>query len=196
MCEVCREKMLKSGRKSSKIVAGVRIDAYFTYKDEMQKLIRGLKYHNKKELAADIAKILYEIAGAKAFPTENAEIVPVPLHTKRQAKRKYNHMELIANELSVLSGCKVNTELIKRVKYTAPQYNLSSKERRENLKGVFEVFPEAYNGKQLILLDDISTTGATLEEMALELQKRNINNIRGLVIAFTELYTKPRIDRK
>lgn len=186
MCEVCREKMLKSGRKSSKIVAGVRIDAYFTYKDEMQKLIRGLKYHNKKELAADIAKILYEIAGAKAFPTENAEIVPVPLHTKRQAKRKYNHMELIANELSALSGCKVNTELIKRVKYTAPQYNLSSKERRENLKGVFEVFPEACNGKQLILLDDISTTGATLEEMVLELQKHNINNIRGLVIAFTE----------
>jgi ComF family protein len=185
MCATCYEKIKQEGFKKTKIVGNIRVDAYFFYENEIQKLIRGIKYHNKKELAGDIAKILYETAGTEAFPNESAEIIPVPLHSTRQAKRKYNHMELIANEISSLSGCKVNTTLIKRVKDTIPQYNLSPEARRRNLESAFKVFPEEYSGKELILLDDISTTGATIEEMALELRKRNINNVLGLVIAFT-----------
>jgi ComF family protein len=185
MCAACCEKIRREGGKKTKIVGNTRVEAYFVYEDEVQRLIRGLKYRNKRELAGDIAKILYEVAGKDAFPSGEAQLIPVPLHPARQAKRKYNQMELIAGELSLLTGCEVNTGLVKRVKETVPQYNLSPQARRKNLKGAFRAFPESYTGKQLILLDDISTTGATLEEMALELERHDIRNVRGLVIAFT-----------
>jgi ComF family protein len=181
-CNRCREKIKNSGFRRVKKVKGVEIEGYFFYKDEIQKLIRGIKYHGKPELAKDIAKILVEFK--ENFFGEETELIPVPLHSDRQQEREYNQMELISGEISLLTGCKTNTDLIKRVKNTRPQYNLSQAERRKNLKGAFKVFPEFYSGKKLVLFDDISTTGVTMEELIAELRKNNIHNVTGLVIAF------------
>ncbi len=184
ICDKCYEKLKASGAERVKTIKGVSIKGYYFYKGEVLKLIRGIKYHNKKTLAKEIAGIIVEIAGKEHFSPEKTEIIPVPMHHKRQQKRKYNHMEILAGEISLLTGCRVNVDLIKRVKNTLPQYNLNQLERRKNLKDAFRVFPEFYSGKTLVLFDDISTTGATLEVMIEELRKHNIRNITGLVIAF------------
>lgn len=180
MCDKCFEKIKTQKNKRIKYYQSVPIEGYFIYKDEFKKLIRAIKYHDKKELAAPIAKILSEVA---EFP-DNVELVPVPLHEKRQKQRKYNHMELIASQM----GCKVNNNLIKRVKDTRAQYRLTQQQRRSNLDRAFKVYPEAYNGKKIILFDDICTTGATMEELIGELRKNGISNIAGLVICFTPLF--------
>ncbi|HSA07146.1 MAG TPA: ComF family protein [Candidatus Gastranaerophilales bacterium] len=185
LCLKCFKKIEADGFKELRTFKGIKIEGYYFYKEEIKSIIRGFKYHNKRELAADTAKILYNLTQKEEFSEENTEIIPVPLHNDRQKKRKYNQTELIANEFAALAGCTVNAQLIKRVKNTPPQYNLSQKERKENLKGAFRVFPEFYTGKKLVLLDDISTTGATLQEMIKELQKNGIENISGLVIAFS-----------
>lgn len=184
MCDKCFEKMKAETSITLKKVAGIQIKGYFTYQDNIKKLIRAIKYHNKKDLAKNTAKILFEIMEKEILDDKNIEIIPVPLHDLRQKQRKYNHMEEISRELCALTGWKINNKLVKRVKDTAPQYKLSNTQRLENLKGAFKVFPKAYLGGKVFLIDDISTTGATMQEIVYELKKNNIKNVSGFVIAF------------
>ena len=103
---------------------------------------------------------------------KNFEIIAVPLHEKRIKQRKYNHMELVCEEFSKLSGFGYNFELIKRIKDTKPQYKLSRNQRLENLSNAFEIDKNKYSGKTLLIMDDICTTGSTFEEMI-----KGLNNI-------------------
>ena len=105
------------------------------------------------------------------------EIIAVPLHSKRIKQRKYNHMELVCEEFSKLSGFECNFDLIKRIKDTKPQYKLSRKQRLENLSDAFVVQKEFYKNKHILILDDICTTGTTFEEMIKTLKSENINDI-------------------
>ena len=105
------------------------------------------------------------------------EIVAVPLHAKRIKQRKYNHMELVCEQFSKLSGYECNFDLIKRIKDTKPQYKLSREQRLENLSNAFEVNKDAYKGKTVLVLDDICTTGSTFEEMIKALNSEEISSI-------------------
>jgi len=185
LCGKCFKTLCSKGYKRQKLVKGIEIEGYFTYQDEIQQLIRAIKYHNKIALAGDIAEILYKFLVEQGFSGEDIVLIPVPLHPKRQKKRKYNHIEAICEEFSKLSSCKTNIDLIKRVKNTRVQYKLSPQERRANIKDAFKVFPEFYSGKKLIIVDDICTTGVTIEELIKELKKNNIHNVAGLVISFS-----------
>ena len=86
-------------------------------------------------------------------------------------------MELVAVEFCKLTGYTLNTELIKRVKDTKPQYRLSRKERLQNLSQAFEVDLSKNLNKPVLILDDICTTGATFEEMINALKEQGIKNI-------------------
>ena len=119
---------------------------------------------------------------------EKFVIVPVPLFEKREKKRKYNHMTLVAEEFAKLSGYKVNLELIKRIKDTKPQYRLSKKEREENLKNAFECNLISYEGEKLLLIDDILTTGSTMTEMIKTFQNKGINDLTVFVTSCTEYH--------
>ena len=161
----------------SKFVAGVDVYCAGIYNKNLQKLIRGVKYHKKQDLAFYIAKFMYHYWQEIGI-NGDFEIVPVPLHSNRMRKRKYNQAELIAIEFAKLTGYSVNTELIKRQKDTAPQYKLSRLERLDNLKDAFVIDKTKYNvGKKILLLDDISTTGSTFETMVNALKYSGINNI-------------------
>ena len=121
---------------------------------------------------------MYEyFTNIKALQDIDFELVPVPLHAKRIKRRKYNHMELVCEKFSELSGFECNFGLIKRVKDTKPQYSLSIKQRQENLAGAFQVESSAYKGKTILLLDDICTTGSTFEEMIKALQAQGFKKI-------------------
>ena len=178
MCPKCYEKLEFSDFNANRIINGVDVFCAGLYTKELQKLIRGLKYHNQRDLAYFQAKFMYDyFLNIDIFQNKDFELVAVPLHEKRIKKRKYNHMELVCEEFSKLSGFECNFDLIKRVKDTKPQYKLSRKDRLENLSEAFVVNKDSYHNKPLLILDDICTTGSTFEEIIQELNKSEINNI-------------------
>ena len=177
MCENCYNKIEELSLSPILNISNIKIYSACHYVKEMQRLIRGVKYHNQKNLAYYQAKFMYEYFTKIIDPNVSFTIIPVPLHKKRQKQRKFNHMELVANELSKLSGWDVKTNLIERIKNTKPQYKLKKKERMENLANAFKVHTENYAGENLLIIDDILTTGSTLMEMIKELKSHNINKI-------------------
>ena len=176
MCPSCYNELSYSDFCPNRIINGVNIYACGIYEKILQKLIRGLKYHKQRELAFYLAKFMYDywlnINDKREF-----QVVPTPLHKNRIKKRKYNHMELVAEEFCKLNGYTLNCELIKRIKDTKPQYKLSRKERLSNLSDAFEVNISKDQGKPVLILDDICTTGATFEEMINVLHKNGITDI-------------------
>lgn len=176
MCPKCYDKLSFSDIRAQRIIDGVNIFCAGSYDKVLQKLIRGLKYHNQRELAFYLAKFMYEY-WIKLEDSRDFQVVAVPLHINRMKKRKYNHMELVAEEFCKMSGLTPNFELIKRVKDTKPQYKLSRKQRLENLHEAFEVDATKDLGKPILILDDICTTGSTFEEMIKILKKHNKNEI-------------------
>ncbi len=178
MCPSCYEKLEFSDRIANRIVDGVDVYCAGIYTKELQKLIRGLKYHKQRDLAYFQAKFMYEyFANLDNLKNKDFELIPVPLHQNRMKKRKYNHMELVCEEFSKLSGFECNFELIKRIKDTKPQYRLSRVQRLKNLSGAFEVNKDKISGKPLLIMDDICTTGSTFEEMIKALKNAGVKNI-------------------
>lgn len=178
MCPDCFGKLSFSDFKANRIINGVDIYCAGEYTKELQKLIRGLKYHKQKDLAYYQAKFMYEyFLNIEILKNKNYELVAVPLHANRVKKRKYNHMELVCEEFAKMSGYECNFELIKRVKDTKPQYKLSREERLKNLSNAFKIEKEKYSGKTVLIMDDICTTGSTFEEMIKAFNEAGINDI-------------------
>ena len=179
MCPNCYDKLEFSGRISNRIIDGVDIYCAGVYTKELQKLIRGVKYHKQRELAYFQAKFMYEyFSEIKNLKNKEFVLIPVPLHKNRIKKRKYNHMELVCEEFAKLSGYKTEFDLIRRIKDTKPQYKLSRKERLKNLSEAFEVNNNILDKEtHLLLMDDICTTGSTFEEMINSLKKNGYYNI-------------------
>lgn len=176
MCSKCYEKLDFTTIKINRIIEGKKVYCAGVYSKELQKLIRGLKYHNQPDLAYYLAKFMAEYY-TKTEAETDFEIIPVPIFHAREKKRKYNHMNLVAEEFSRLTGKPLNKNLIIRIKDTKPQYKLKRSERLENLNKAFKVNKENYNGKTLLIIDDICTTGSTFEEIIKEFQKNNITDI-------------------
>lgn len=180
MCPKCYDSMAFSNKNANRIIegvnGGVNIFSCGVYEKTLQKLIRGLKYHKQKELAYYLAKFMYEY-WSELGDTRDFQVVPTPLHKNRIKKRKYNHMDLVAEEFCKLTGYTLNKDLIKRVKDTKPQYKLTRPQRLENLNGAFEVDKSKDLNKPILILDDICTTGATFEEMIKALRKADLKEI-------------------
>ena len=178
ICPECYAKLEFYPLGANRIIEGVNIYVAGYYSKELQKIIRGLKYHKQRELAYYLAKFMYEYF-LEVNNSNNTEfcLVPVPLHKNRIKKRKYNHMELVCEEFSKLSGFETKFGLIKRIKDTKPQYKLSRKERLINLDGAFEIDSSQIPDKSVLILDDICTTGSTFEEMIKALRSAGVSNI-------------------
>lgn len=176
MCSKCYEEMDFLPVKPSRTVKGKKVYCAGIYSKNLQKLIRGLKYHNQRDLAFYLAQFMSEYF-EKISDKKDYEVIPVPIYTKREKKRKYNHMNLVGEEFCRITANTLNVDLIKRIKDTKPQYKLKRQERVQNLTNAFKVDKSKYNGKTLLLIDDICTTGSTFEEMINELEKNGINDI-------------------
>ena len=176
MCSKCYEEMDFLPVKPSRTVKGKKVYCAGIYSKNLQKLIRGLKYHNQRDLAFYLAQFMSEYF-EKISDKKDYEVIPVPIYPKREKKRKYNHMNLVGEEFCRITANTLNVDLIKRIKDTKPQYKLKRQERVQNLTDAFKVDKSKYNGKTLLLIDDICTTGSTFEEMINELEKNGINDI-------------------
>lgn len=180
MCPKCYSELIFNDYKSERNILGTNIYIAGYYEKYLQKMIRGIKYHNQKELAYYQAKFMWEYF-SKLIEKEKLDtdyqVVPVPLHKKRKYKRGYNQMELVGEEFCKISGFSLNTKLIQRVKNTKPQYKLTKQERMKNLEKAFKVNTKYLENKAILLIDDICTTGSTFESIIDEFNKSGISNI-------------------
>lgn len=146
-----------------------------------------MKYRDQTFLAKKFAKILFD--KVKNEITDCDFIVAAPLHIKRLKKRKFNQAGLLAKEISKISKkLKFIPDFLIRVKNTRPQVELRKKQREKNLKRAFLVnkkYRELAKGKKFLLIDDVMTTGATLENSAKELKRRGAREVLVLTIAKT-----------
>ncbi|MBO5031641.1 MAG: ComF family protein [Lachnospiraceae bacterium] len=152
----------------------------------MRKSIYRFKYKGRCEYAefyaGDIAERLkdaLELMGADS-------IVPVPVHASRLRSRGYNQSALIAAELSRLTGIPMYDRLVKRVKKTVPQKELNIQERQNNLKKAFHISSDVVKLNKTILVDDIYTTGSTLDAVALELKRHGAEAVYFITLCIGE----------
>ncbi len=176
MCSKCYDSLEFLSYGKCLAIDSVSVYAAGVYDKNLQKLIRGLKYHNQRDLAFYQAKFMWEYWQNITDETDFV-VVPVPLHKDRQYKRRYNHMELVAEEFCRLSGYTLNTKLITRIKNTKPQYKLTPAERAENLHNAFKIDKDAIIDDKILLIDDICTTGSTFAEMIKTLKNNGITDI-------------------
>ncbi len=170
LCDDCR------GRSSSLdgIVAAV------VFAGPLREAIHSLKYGNNRALAGALADYM-TTAWRRHNHTVDC-IVPVPLHVSRQAERGYNQAALLAQAIGPALGLPVNEKLVARHKATRQQALLSTAERRANVKDAFSCQGTA-TGLRIVLVDDVCTTGSTLESCATALRAAGAANIWALTLA-------------
>ena len=114
-------------------------------------------------------------------------IVPVPLHRKKMRIRGYNQAALLAEVLGEITGISVDEDILVRVKNTKPLKQLNDKERRRSIRGAFSVRKSVW-AKTIVLIDDIYTTGSTLDEAARVLLKAGAEKVYFLTISIGQGY--------
>lgn len=145
--------------------------------------IYQFKYHNRRIYGKFYAKELYRVYGESIEEWGIDLIVPVPLHWRRRRKRGYNQAEIVARYLGELTGIPVDKHLVIRKKYTEPQKTLNNKERVKNLKHVFDVRKMTVREKNILLIDDIYTTGSTIDAISKVLLEKGHNKVWFLTIS-------------
>ncbi len=136
------------------------------YDENMRRSIVGFKYKNRREYAEFYVRELLSHYGEKIRRMDVDVIVPVPVHKKRYRKRGYNQAAILAKGLGAGLGIEVEENLLIRCKYTMPQKSLNDKERLHNLEKAFQINKKLklkYEHKKVLLIDDIYTTGSTIE---------------------------------
>ena len=152
--------------------------------NDIKTLIHQLKYKRISKIAAILGAELgeYFLKMSPKIPP-NSLIIPIPLHKHRHIERGFNQSELIAKFISKKIKIPILTAL-KKIKSTPDQTELSGEKRRKNIKGVFSITnQEQIKGKNIILVDDVKTTGSTIEEAAGILKKSGAKRIWALTVA-------------
>ena len=153
------------------------------YRGGLQDLIRGLKYHGKKGNLPCIRTFLKSCDRVLADVPASVVAVPVPLHSLREKQRGFNQAELMFRDWLAERGIPMERMLLRR-RETAAQYGLTAEERRENVQGAFSLAEGiCVTGRDILLVDDIMTTGATLSACAEVLRRGGAARVYGLVLA-------------
>jgi ComF family protein len=156
--------------------------SYYTRGSRIRKIIHSLKYKGIKEIGFEMGRIYAISLKASGFFEDIDVIVPVPLHPSKQRKRGFNQSETITSGISEVSGLQVDSKTLRRVSFSDTQTRRSRYERWLNVEGIFNIAdPEIFRGKHVLLVDDVITTGSTIESCAAELLK--IEDVKVSVIA-------------
>ncbi|MBI2121791.1 MAG: ComF family protein [Candidatus Sungbacteria bacterium] len=182
-------KRIPQGRTCTSCRAHTPIYAFispFLYRQEpVRELIHNLKYLRVYGISRVLAKLLINyLSRFKIRFPKNSILVPLPLHSRRERTRGFNQSRLIAESLAESSDIQIYNNVLIRTENTRPQIELRAEERRANIIGAFAaIFPEKIRDKTVILLDDVKTTGSTLEEAAHVLKSAGAKKIWAITIA-------------
>ena len=157
------------------------------YQGTIQHALHKLKYGNRPHITKTLARITFNNLNRPELFKADC-ITPVPIHRKKLKNRGYNQAALYAQALSGLYGLNFIDNILIRIKDTPPQSGLNTEERRKNIEGAFETsveYADFIKGKTVLLIDDINTTGSTLDECCKTLLNSGAKEIFCLTFAST-----------
>ena len=147
------------------------------YDDTASRSMARIKYNNRREYLDFYSEAMVRKMGKRIRSMDGDALIPVPVHPSRLRERGFNQAEELARRLSVPLGIPVNTSVLKRERKTAPQKNLDSSGRLKNLEQAFTAAALPSAMQKVILVDDIYTTGSTIEACARVLRKAGAEHV-------------------
>lgn len=158
-----------------------QLRAAVPYTGPVPDIVHKLKYDGLFALAKPLAELM-----AESWPNWQAPVdlmLPVPLHPKRKKKRGYNQAELLTRHLHGVLGVSRDPQALRRVRDTRPQVDLSREDRLTNVVGAFAAVRERVEGRNILLVDDVCTTGSTISEAANALLGAGAETVSGYCLA-------------
>lgn len=197
-CPLCKKAITPDGKtcfdcKKKYSIDGILVSSHYKINKEktfVAKLVHYYKYRFVSELNTTLGKLLLKALLQSDLPLPDI-IIPVPLHSRRMRWRGFNQAELLSNYLrkNLTPGIEIpiTTDILMRKRYTTPQMNIKNRKKRiDNIKGSFSINKKYYKkikDKNILLVDDIATTGHTLFECARVLKQKNAKKVYGIVLA-------------
>lgn len=183
LCKTCAKDVNYLSGFPHRVYNDIPIYSAFIYEKNIKKLIQLLKFQHKRKISSVLAHLLFKYFKTLNLNDEYIVIYPNSFLFKSMT-RGYEHMYLIAKEFCDLSDLNVCKDAIIKIKNTAPQYQ--AKNRKNNIKDSFKInkkYIELLKNNKILLIDDITTSGSTIEEIVDLLQKNGVYNITCLTIS-------------
>ncbi len=156
--------------------------AVFLYEKGVRLSINRLKFNNRREYVPFYGECLFGLYREMSSSWMAECLVPVPMHPKKRSMRGFDQAELLAASLSRRCGLPLRDDLLVRTRLTESSKKLGRSDRRKNLRGVFTTRSGARIPESVILIDDIYTTGATMDEASLALRAAGVKRIYFLTV--------------
>ncbi|MEX2143390.1 MAG: ComF family protein, partial [Anaerolineales bacterium] len=186
MCSLCGLPL----RSAKKCLACALHDYKFTasrawgaYRGELRQAILHLKHRRNASLGQSLARNLWQVYMAQDWDIDC--LIPVPLGYQRMQQRGYNQVDILARPFASMAGLPYAESVLIRRHETLPQFELNAAERWENLHGSFVADPEPLKGMRVLVIDDIMTTGATLDSAAEALREAGATQVYAITLART-----------
>ncbi len=173
LCSRCRGRLLEmDGIRSPYRMEGV-----------VREAVHALKYQSVRAFAPTLGGLLADYVSRNPMPVD--VLVPVPLHPRRERSRGYNQSALMAQAMGEAFDVPVEADALRRLRQTPPQARSvgGGDERRSNVSGAFEAEATLVQGRRIVVIDDVCTTGATLEACAIALRSAGASSVWGLTLA-------------
>lgn len=186
-CKKCGKPLLHTEQEycydcSRQEPAFTRAKGLFLYEDPLKESLMGLKFRERKEYGVFLGRLMV-LYGAEFIRQVHPQVIfPVPIHRKKKSVRGYNQAEVLARKISRGFSIPLRTDLVLRKKSTKAQKELSRKERKKNMEQAFVVKKEAGVYRDVLLVDDIYTTGSTANAIAGKLRAVGVKNVYVLTI--------------
>ncbi len=188
VCNKCYQKLTTT--KEQNFDGGDGIKAVFSpffYQGHLKDAVKAYKFSGQRLFGNLFGKMIYEKLKEIPYIWDFDAVAPVPLHELRLLERGYNQSEIIAEEISKLSGVGMINDGLFRIRETKRQSTLKGLARRENVKGAFYAYPDIISGKSIILVDDICTMGETLRASADALNEAGAKEIIAITLCVSKI---------
>lgn len=183
-CEVCAIPLNSAALVCGRCLASPphfhRATALADYASPVDGMVMALKFGAR----LDLGYVFGDLMARRVAPGDGAVVVPVPLAFERMSERGFNQSLQIARAFCAGSGATLAASLVRRIRHAPPQQTLALDERRRNIRGAFETVGDA-RGRRVFVVDDVMTSGSTMDEVARSLVSAGATHVHALVVART-----------
>ena len=191
LCQKCKQNIIYSNLYFNQLDLYLNSNTFidkhfylFSYIGTIREKILQYKFDDKAYLVNTIYEFFMNNEKLYGFLKKYDIIIPIPISSSRKRERGYNQSELLARKISKMANIHIETQVLKKAKNNQPQSSLNKEQRRENVKNVYKVQNEVkIQNKEILLLDDIYTTGSTANECARMLKQAGCQTVGILTIA-------------